>query len=212
MHPFDPTRLRQLRKAQQVTAAALARELRLSPAQIHRLENGQRRLTVDHLLAYCSALGLSISSVLQSTAVVPITGTIDSEFQIEPLVCGASNTLSPPLAPDMSSIAALRWAASSRFQPMRDHIVFYQRAVERKAATKRHADNAISWNVRALVTRRDGSQCLGWPIKDDHKAHIDFGNGPVEFSVDIVRAEPVVAVMPPFALANLQPNQTQELC
>ncbi|MEM1435294.1 MAG: helix-turn-helix domain-containing protein [Pseudomonadota bacterium] len=199
---FDPARLRTLRKSRGITAVELATRMSLSPAQIHRIEKGQRRLTVDGLLAYCHALGTEIGALFRPHIEVPVTGVIDSEFQIQPLPPDSpALTPAPPLISDMQSVAALRWAASRRFQPMLDHLVFY----------KPYAGDPMpefAWNKRCLITRRDGSECLGWPIRDQDRAHIDVGDGPVEFSVEIIRAAPVIAVMPPFAIEGLvTPNE-----
>lgn len=197
MPNFEPTQLRNLRKAKRVTAVELARRMNTSPAQIHRLERGLRRLTVDALISYCEALDVDIRSLFTRDAWVPINGEIDSDFEVKRLPENSANrTIAPLLTPNRSAIAALRWAASRRFQPMRDHIVFYERTIEPMPE--------IAWNKRCLVERADGSQCLGWPIKTDDKVHIDFGNGPVEFDVEIMGANPVVAVMPPFAIEQSQ--------
>ena len=198
MPKFDHNQLRVLRNTKNLTAAELARRMGTSPAQIHRLEKGLRRLTVESLIDYCDAVGVTPGSLFTSNVWVPITGVIDSEFEIQPLPpTSADKTLAPPITKDLSSVAALRWAASRRFQPMRDHIVFYQRTNEGGVPD-------IAWNKRCLVMRKDGSQCLGWPIKDGTKAHIDVGDGPAEFNVEIVWASPVIAVMPPFAIEELQ--------
>lgn len=168
-----------------------------SPAQIHRLEKGLRRLTVDTLISYCDALDINLGSLFSSNLWVPVSGEIDSEFEVHPLTPHNDNrTLAPPLTPGKDTLAALRWAASRRFQPMRDHIVFYER--------REDPTLPIPWNKRCLIERAGGRQCLGFPIRTDDKAHIDFGNGPVEFDVAIERAWPVIAVMPPFAIEQLQ--------
>lgn len=198
MQRFDPTQLRSLRKAQGITAVELARRLGTSPAQVHRLEKGLRRLTVDALISYCAALGADVGSLFRADVRVPITGTIDSEFQVQSLPPGSvDETPAPPLSSDMSSVAALRWAASRRFQPMLDHLVFY-------TTSPIAGVPELPWNKRCLIERSDGSRCLGWPIRDQDRAHIDVGNGPVEFSVEIARAWPVIAVMPPFAIDELK--------
>ncbi|CAN0568318.1 unnamed protein product, partial [Laminaria digitata] len=191
MTNFEPEKLRALRKAKQITAAELARRMNTSPAQVHRLEKGLRRLTVDALINYCDALDINLGSLFASNVWVPVTGVIDSDFEVHPLTPHNDNrTLAPLLTPERGTIAALRWAASRRFQPMRDHIVFYER--------KNDSDLEIPWNKRCLVEREGGSQCLGFPIRTEDSAHIDFGSGPVEFDVSIRQAWPVIAVMPPF--------------
>lgn len=198
MSSFDPGQLRALRKSIGLTAAEVARRMHVSPAQVHRLEKGLRRLTVDGLIEYCHALRVSPGSLFTTHVPVPISGTIDSDFEIQPLPTGAAaTTLAPPLVADMSRVAALRWEASRRFQPMRDHLVFYQQPSTAGVAE-------FAWNKRCLVMRDNGSQCLGWPIKDNNSVHIDVGDGPVEFNVEVRWAAPVIAVMPPFAIPNFK--------
>jgi len=199
MAVFDPGRLRVLRKVHGVSAAELARRMNISPAQLHRLEKGQRRLAVATLLAYCEALGIAAGRLFSNTVAVPVTGMVDSEFEVQDLAADANaSTLAPPLVADMTKISALRWAAARRFQPMRNHVVFYQR--------HEHGVPDVAWNKRCLVMRTNGTRCLGWPIKQDNNVHIDFGNGPVEFNVELRSASPVVAVMPPFVLEDLAQN------
>ena len=196
MAKFDPAQLRALRQSKHITAVELAKRMATSPAQIHRLEKGLRRLTVDALLEYCSALDVEPGTLLSANVWVPITGLIDSEFEVQPVAADVKEqTLAPPICSDMSVVAALRWAARKRFQPMHDHVVFYQNYPAELPE--------IAWNKRCLVTRADGSQCLGWPIKDQNRAHIDVGDGPAEFNVAIKAASPVIAVMPPFAIQAL---------
>ena len=198
MTTFDPSQLRTLREQQKVRASEMARRMQTSPAQIHRLETGQRRLTVDALIQYCAALGVNPGNLFTPNTWVPITGVIDSDFEIQPLPPDSPHqTLAPPLTRDMSSVGALRWAAIRRFQPMRDHVVFYRRFEP--------GVPDFAWNKRCLVMREDGTQCLGWPIKTGNTVHFDVGDGgPVEFDVGIVWASPVIAVMPPFAIEDLQ--------
>lgn len=198
MLKFDPERLRNFRANQNVTAVDLAKRMGVSPAQIHRLEKGTRRLTVEALIEYCKALEVSVGQLFAPNVWVPITGVIDSDFEIQPIPPDTPDrTLAPPLTADMSNIAAIRWAASRRFEPMRNHIVFYRRHEE--------GIPEYAWNKRCLVMRKDGSQCLGWPIEKNGSVHIDVGDGPVEFDVDIIWASPAIAVMPPFAIEALQP-------
>ena len=197
MSKFDPDQLRVLRKSKHITATELARRMDTSPAQIHRLEKGQRRLTVDSLLHYCDSIGVSVGNLFAPNEWVPVTGVIDSEFEILPLPPSSPDkTLAPSLTSDMKSLGALRWAAGRRFSTMRDHVVFYKRNLE-------GVPDSV-WNKRCLILRADGSQCLGWPIRSNNSVHIDFSNGPHEFDVEIKWASPVIAVMPPFAIEALQ--------
>jgi transcriptional regulator with XRE-family HTH domain len=197
MQNFDPGQLRTNRLRQEISATEVARRMMVSPAQIHRLENGDRRLTVDTLILYCDAIHISVGQLFAPNVMVPVTGVIDSDFEIQPLPPNAPDQiLAPPLMEDMSQVASVRWAASRRFAPMRDHAVFYDRH-----------ENGIpefAWDKRCVILRRNGSQCLGWPTQQNGSVHINFGEGPVDFDVDVVWASPVIAVMPPFAIAGLQ--------
>ena len=198
MRDFDPARLRAHRTRQGVSATEVARRMGVSPAQVHRLEKGDRRLTIDALMRYCKAIDISVGQLFTPNVRIPVTGVIDSDFEIQPLPPDtADQILAPPLMEDMSQMAAVRWAASRRFAPMRDHAVFYNR----------HEGGVpeFAWNKRCLIMRRDGTQCLGWPTQQNDSVHIDVGNGPVDFNVEIVWASPVIAVMPPFAIEALQP-------
>ncbi len=199
MADFDPSQLRSHRIRLGISATEVARRMAVSPAQIHRLENGDRRLTVNTLIQYCAAIGLSVGQLFAPSVWVPVTGVIDSEFEIQPLPPDAADQiLAPPLMEDMSHVAVVRWAPSRRFAPMRDHSVFYNR----------HDDGVpdSAWDKRCLIVRSNGTQCLGWPIRQNGSVHVDVGDGhPVEFNVEIVWASPVIAVMPPFAIEGLQP-------
>ncbi len=198
MLEFDPNRLRTHRLLKGFTAVEVASRLGISPAQINRLEKGNRRLTVDNLIAYCSAIGVSVGQLFAPNVWVPVTGAIDSDFEIQPLAPSSPNKiLAPPLMDDMDRVAAVCWAASRRFAPMAGHAVFFDR----------HESGVpeIAWNKRCVVVRKDGSQCLGWPVQQQGNVHIDVADGPAEFNVDIGWASPVIAVMPPHAIASLQP-------
>lgn len=198
MRDFDPGQLRDNRSRLGLSATEVARRMDISPAQVHRLETGDRRLTVNTLIRYCDAIGISVGQLFAPNTLVPVTGVIDSDFEIQPLPPDASGQiLAPPLMEDMSQVAAVCWAASRRFAPMRDHAVFYNRHEGGIAE--------FAWDKRCVILRRDGSQCLGWPTRQNGSVHIDVGDGPVDFNVEIIWAAPVIAVMPPFAIENLQP-------
>ena len=200
MKSFDPSLLKANRLRLQISATDVAKRLGVSPAQVHRIENGDRRLTVDTLLGYCDAIGISVGQLFAPNVWVPITGVIDSEFEIQALPPEAPNEiLSPPLMDNMSRVAAVRWAASRRFAPMKDHAVFYER--------HNLGVPDFAWGKRCVIVRGDDSQCLGWPIQQSGSVHIDVGNGPVDFDVDITWASPVIAVIPPFAIAALLPPE-----
>lgn len=193
---FKPAELRRLRLQKELSAAWVARRMDISSAQVHRLENGDRRLTVDALISYCEALNVDPSRLLRRNTWVPITGVIDSEFEINPLPPNtADRALAPPLADDMSNLAGVRWAASRRFAPMRGHVAFY----------RRHEEGVpdMAWDKRCVVMRADSSQCLGWIVKRGDSVHVDSGDGPVEFDVAVTWASPILCVMAPWAMSNL---------
>ena len=64
MH-FDPGKLRLLRQRKGKTIADVADHLRISSAQVHRLEKGQRRLTIETLGQYCEALNIDLGQLFE---------------------------------------------------------------------------------------------------------------------------------------------------
>ena len=196
MQHFDPKQLRELRIRKGIRASALAKQMGVSPAQVHRLENGDRRLTVDALFAYCQALDLTPGHLLTPNIWVPILGAIQSDFEVKPISQGTPNRcLAPPLCDFMDNLAALRWEPAKRFAPRRDHLAFFNQHEE--GVPER------AWNQRCLITRADQTQCVGWPIQQGNKTHIDTSDGQVEFDAQIQWASPIISVMPPFAVENL---------
>lgn len=198
MLKFDPKQLKDLRIRKKIKASALAKKMDVSPAQVHRLENGDRRLTVDALFSYCQALGITPGQLLVPNTWVPILGAISSDFEVRPIALDAGErTLAPPLTDDMDRLAALRWEPAKRFAPMRDHLAFFGQHDE--GVPQR------AWNQRCLITRADDTQCLGWPIKQGNKVHIDTSDGQVEFDAEIRWASPILSVIAPWAIEQLQP-------
>ena len=195
MHRFKPEILRRLRLQKGTSASWVARRMGVSPAQVHRLENGDRRLTVDALVSYCEALAVDPSRLLARNTWIPITGVIDSEFEIKSAAPDSEDkVLAPPFTDDMSSLAGVRWAPSRRFAPMRGHVAFY----------RNHEEGVpdIAWDKRCVITRADSSQCLGWIVKQGGSVHIDSGDGPVEFGVVVSWASPILCVMAPWAMPD----------
>lgn len=198
MSKFDPKQLKQLRIRKKITASALAKHMEVSPAQVHRLENGDRRLTVDAMFSYCDALGIPPGQLLSPNSWVPILGAIQSDFEVRTITLDSDErTLAPPLTDNMDTLAAIRWEPAKRFAPMRDHLAFYN---EHNEGIPQRA-----WNQRCLITREDGTRCLGWPIKQGNKVHIDTSDGQVEFEAEIRWASPIVSVMSPWAIEQLLP-------
>ncbi len=194
---FDPQKLRLLRESKSVPMKQMAQRLGVSTAQVHRLETGQRRLTVDMLLKYCQALQSDPSQLLLSAARVPVIGLVDSEHEIQTLPPAEwQSTVAPFVVPDMEHVAAMRWEpTTARFGPMRGHLLFVYRNVV--------GVSHLAWGKRCLIERGDGSQRLGWPIREGSATHIDGVEGRAEFNVDIAWATPLLAVVPPFVIARL---------
>lgn len=57
--------IREIRQTVGLTQSELARRVGLRQSEISRIENGQRRLTVERLLAIAGALGVEPAELLQ---------------------------------------------------------------------------------------------------------------------------------------------------
>ncbi|MGI9327575.1 MAG: helix-turn-helix domain-containing protein [Pseudomonadales bacterium] len=195
---FNPQKLRWLRESKSVPMKQMADQLGVSAAQVHRLETGQRRLTVDMLLRYCRVLRSDPSQLLSTPARVPVIGLVDSEHEIQPVSQAEWQfTPAPFLVADMEHVAAMRWEPTTgRFGPMRGHLLFVYRNVV--------GVSNLAWGKRCLIERGDGSQRLGWPIREGSATHIDGVEGRAEFNVDIAWATPLLAVVPPFVIQRLE--------
>jgi transcriptional regulator with XRE-family HTH domain len=192
MTDFDPTVLRSLRKDRGLTITSLAKKLQQSPAQVHRLENGQRRITVDLLLRYCDALGVEIGQLFQKNPMIPIIGVINAEFEVLPMPPNTPyQTRAPGIVPDPERLAAVRWEPAKRFSKMHGHLCFFYADVE--------GIPDAAWGQRCIIRRRNGTQVIGWPIRQGDQIHIDNPDSAVEFSADIVWASPILAVFSPVA-------------
>ena len=193
MTKFDPAVLAALRKDRGLTLTSMAKKLQQSPAQIHRLENGQRRVTVDLLLRYCDALGIEIGQLFEKDLMVPIIGVINAEYEVLPLPPNTPyQTRAPRLVPDPERLAAIRWEPAKRFSQMHGHLCFFYADVE--------GIPDAAWNQRCVIRRRNGTQRTGWPVREGDQMHIDNTGGAVEFNVDIAWASPILAVFAPITL------------
>ena len=85
MDSFEPLQLKQLRLKQGMTITALAKKLGTSTTQVHRLENGLRRLTVTMLFEFCEALNSSPADLFEFSGSVPVTGIVDDAYEVLPL-------------------------------------------------------------------------------------------------------------------------------
>ena len=126
MEMFEPTQLKRLRLQQGLTITALAERLGTSTTQVHRLENGLRRLTVTMLFEFCEALNARPADLFEFSGSVPITGVIDDAYEVQPLTPSSpKQVVSPRLVHDMHDVAALRWEPKDRLMPMHGHYMFY---------------------------------------------------------------------------------------
>lgn len=192
MASFDPLTLKSIRKERGLTLTTVAKSLGQSPAQVHRLENGQRRLTVDLLLKYCAAVGIDITRLFQEDVLIPIIGVINDDYEVVPVTPNTPyRTVAPQIVPDPQRMAAVRWEPTKRISQMQGHLMFFYADVE-------GVPDAV-WNQRCIIRRGNGTQRIGWPVKQGNQMHIDNTDGAVEFNVDIVWASPILAVLSPVA-------------
>jgi len=195
MH-FDPSQLRRLRQRKGKTIADIADKLGISSAQVHRLEKGQRRLTVDALAEYCEALSIDLGQLFVPRPRVPIIGIVDSENEVLPLKPNTlTETIAPMIVPDMENIAAVRWEPAGRFDRMKGHLLFFY------SNTQGIPENA--WGNRCLIIRKQGTQRIGWPIRENGVTHLDSVESRAEFNVEITWASPILAVVPPMLIERL---------
>lgn len=197
MNTFDPARLRSARLRAGLTIAEMAKRLNVSAAQVHRLETGQRRLTVDALLEICSALRVEITQLFSPSHTVPVLGVIDSTYEILPLPANtATMTYAPSIVPDMENVAAVRWEPHRRFSHMFGHIMLFY--------SNRNAVGDDCWNQRCLLRRETGTQRIGWPVMREGIVHIDGVEGVTEFSVKLDWGSPILAVVSPVLIAQIE--------
>jgi len=197
MNTFDPLLLKRLRIEQGVTMKALADKLGTSTTQVHRLENGLRRLTVKMMFEFCEALNSSPVDLFDFPGNVPVTGIVDDAYEVLPLTPSSpKQILSPRLVQDMQNVAALGWEPKNQLMPMHGHYMFYYAHDD---GVPEHA-----WSNRCLLLLQDGRQRIGWPIQDGASTHIDNHEGRTEFNVELTWASPILAVVPPFLMNRLK--------
>ena len=197
MNSFDPLILKRLRVEQRITIKALAEKLGTSTTQVHRLENGLRRLTVTMLFEFCEALNASPVDLFEFPGNVPVTGIVGDAYEVLPLTPSSpKQIISPRLVQDMQNVAALGWEPKNRLMPMHGHYMFYYAH-----------DNGVpdqAWSNRCLLLLEDGRQRIGWPIRDGKAIHIDNHEGRAEFNIELRWASPILAVVPPFLMNRLK--------
>jgi transcriptional regulator with XRE-family HTH domain len=193
---FDPGRLKELRNEHGMTQAALGEKLGVSAAQIHRLEQGHRRITIDKLVAYCEALGIGVETLFNTRTTVPIIGIINAESQVLSLPPNTPyETLAPNLVSDPHRMAAVRWAATGRIEVMHDHLMYFYKDIEGVP------DDA--WNQRCFIRRKDGTARIGWPVLNDGQIHVSDTTISPEYNIEIESASPILAVVTPYLLDRL---------
>ncbi len=191
MVKFDANKLKELRVQKGVSVAEIAQKLGVSVQQAHRLEKGERRLSVDALLAFCETLEVDIGYLFSQSTEVPITGIINELYEVLARPPDSPHKIKiPALVPNGENLAAVRWLASGNISRISGHLAFYY--VHHKGIP----DNA--WNNRCLIVRQDGSQCIGWLVTQDGVTHIDNPDGRTQFNIDVAWASPILAVAPPF--------------
>ena len=197
MEKFEPLQLKRLRVQQGMTITALAKKLGTSTTQVHRLENGLRRLTVTMLFEFCEALNTSPADLFEFSGSVPVTGVVDDAYEVLPLTpTSPKQVVSPRLVQDMQNVAALGWEPKNQLMPMHGHYMFYY---AHNNGVPEHA-----WGNRCLLLLGDGRQRICWPIRDAESFHIDNHEGRAEFNVELIWASPILAVVPPFLMNNLK--------
>jgi transcriptional regulator with XRE-family HTH domain len=197
MEHFDPARLKALRKQRKLRVADIAAALEVSVAQVHRLENGERRLTVDMLMQYCKALDLYMCQLFADHREIPITGVINARYEVLPTPPQSVQRIRlPAILPGIERVAALRWEPSGHISGMTGHVLLYYQ----------HDDGLPqrAWGTRCLIVKKGGSQCVGWPVQDQNATHIEIPEGRTQFNVELEWASPILAVLAPSALNILQ--------
>ncbi|MFN3231091.1 MAG: helix-turn-helix domain-containing protein [Alphaproteobacteria bacterium] len=192
MH-LSPEKLRAARKQKGLTLKQIAGAMEVSIPQVQRLENGQRRMTLDALEAYCQAVGIDLIDLIREPVMVPIIGIINENAEVLPLTPNTPyETRAPYIVPDPERLSAIRWEPRSRIVRMSGHLAFFYSDIE---GVPEHA-----WAQRCMIRRGNGTERMGWPVREGGQTHIDDFNGPPEFNVEIASASPILAVIPPFLL------------
>ena len=193
---FDPGRLKELRKERGMTQRAVGEKLGVSTAQVHRLEQGLRRITIDKLIAYCDAVGIGIEGLFNQRTMVPIVGVINAESQVLALPPNTPHEAPVPnLVADPQRLVALRWNAIGKIGVMHNHLMYFYKDV------KGIPEDA--WGQRCFIRRKDGTARVGWPILNDGQIHVDDTTISAEFNIKIDSASPILAVVTPYLINRL---------
>ncbi|MEN3976388.1 helix-turn-helix transcriptional regulator [Emcibacter sp. SYSU 3D8] len=183
-------RIRELRKERGLTLQALGETCGLSVQQVHRLERGHRRLTVAMLEQICDGLQVDMFTVVRGTEKVPVLGVLDHEFLVHPLPPNSEVTVPAPfLGVDPRRLGAYRWQPRTRIANMMGQRIYFRRDVE--------GIDPAAWGHRSIITLADGTQRMGWLIRQDEHVHIGQTQGISELDVEPVWASKVLGVLPP---------------
>lgn len=193
--PFKPELLRAMRLQRKLTLKQVAARVGVDPAQILRLESGERRMTIDMLAAYCAALRVSATELLRGEVRVPVIGVVDARSNILPLPDGTTEwTRVPYFVSQPTRLAAVRWETRDRLELMNGSHEFFYADVEGIVPQ--------AWNSRCVIRRSDGTQRIGWLLRKGGQTHVSDNLGNVEFDLQVIRASPVLVMLAPEILSG----------
>lgn len=183
-------RIRELRKQRGLTLQELGDLCGLSVQQVHRLERGHRRLTVEILEKLCDGLRVDMFALVRGAEQVPVLGVLDQDFLIHPVPPNSEVTVPAPyLGVDPKRLGAYRWQPQTRIANMEGQRVYFCRDVE--------GIDPAAWGHRSIVTLEDGSQRMGWLIQQNGHIHLGQTQGIVDLNITPVWASKVLGVLPP---------------
>ena len=183
-------RIREIRKQRGLTLQDLGEVCGMSVQQVHRLERGHRRLTVEMLEKLCYGLRVDMFALVRCAEQVPVLGIMDHDFTVHPLPPNAEVTVPAPyLGVDPKRLGAYRWHPRTRIANMEGQRIYFCRDVEGIAPD--------AWGHRSIITLADGTQRMGWLVEQDGHVHIGQTGGISELNITPVWASKVLGVLPP---------------
>lgn len=184
-------RIRQLRRNRQMTLQQLGDAAGLSIQQLHRLERGHRRMTLDVIEAVSKVLGVDVASLMRSNRVmVPVLGVLDADTFVNPLPPDSEVFVPAPfLGVDPGRLGAYRWLPDQRIALMEGHRVYFCRDID--------GIDSKAWGQRSIIRLEDGSQRMGWLIRQGDQVHVGQLQRMYELDVKVAWASKVLGVLPP---------------
>jgi transcriptional regulator with XRE-family HTH domain len=183
-------RIREIRKQRGLTLQELGDLCGMSVQQVHRLERGHRRLTVEMLEQIGDGLGIDMFTLVRAVQQVPVLGVMDGEQFIHPLPPNEEVTVPAPyLGVSPRRLGAYRWHPSNRISIMEGHRIYFCRDIE--------GIDPAAWGHRSIIQLEDGSQRMGWLLQQDGYVHVGQVQGMFELNVNVVWASKVLGVLPP---------------